>query len=369
MDVKEKIRFLHIAYNRHKFMGAVTSFFDGDERIENRYLFLDEEGPETIKGGDYDVAYFHSLPDRSWRLLKFVPENKTIIWWAWGYDIYESFYGLSPFISIRYLQITKQWMRNAFGITFKLKKPLKWIYGHLFVERYRKEVLHRTDYFQPVLTDEWNMMQERYKDFHARLFLVPYSHPTLRSSQPPLGEKETLKPVMLGNSGLFGGNLPDVIEKLDHAGIQNREFIVPLSYGQSQQYMDKAKQRLKASSLNYRILDQFLPLEEYQKIMVSCRFMVNGILRQGAVGNISFALQNGVKVFLWRDSMLYQYYQKIGVKVFAIDDINSHSFDEPLSEEDSLHNLDLMKKNHEYMKNVYNQVINELLLIINNKTK
>ena len=353
-----RLRFLHIALYHHKFISAVTGIFDGDERIANRYLFLDEEGPNAIKDGDYDVAYFHSLPDHAWRLLKLVPKDKTIIWWAWGYDLHSSNYGLPSFLPMRFMPITQSWRREAFGIKFSLKQPLKRIYGKLFVERYRKEVLHRVDYLQPVLAYEWQMMRNRYKDFHAKLFLMPFTHPTLHCSSGGLQGRNL---IMLGNSGLFGGNLPDVIKVLDHAGVHDRQFIVPLSYGQSPLFMDRIKQYLKDSSLDYRVLDKFLPLEEYQKIMDSCRFMVNGSLVQAAIGNITFALMNGIKVFLWRDSELYHHYHEMGIKIFAIDDIDSHSFDEPLSNEDFQHNLDILNKDFDKRKNTFNQVINELL--------
>ena len=125
--------------------------------------------------------------------------------------------------------------------------------------------------------------------------------------------------------------------------------------------MDRVKQQLEASSLNYRVLDKFLPLEEYQQIMASCRFMVNGRMMQGGVGNVAFALKNGAKVFLWRDSMLYRHYDEMGVKVFAIDDIGSHSFDYPLSPEDYQHNLDILAKEHDKIRNIYEHVISDLI--------
>ena len=407
--MNNKLSILHIAYSRHKFLQAVTDVFGSDERLENRYLFIEDPGilrrtkhhasgcqadssrkqsREVIKAGDYDVAYFHSLPDNAWSLLKLVPRDKTIIWWAWGYDLHESNYRLPPFIPLRYKPITKSWMRNAFGVAFRLKQPVKWLYGRLFIKRYRKEVLRRVDYFQPALAYEWQMMKDKYKDFHAQIFLAPFSHPQIsQATHSPAGEGAATPPipeiqsptrslsegwgVMLGNSGSFGGNLPDTIEVIDKAfkaGDENTLFrrsggcfIVPLSYGQSQQYMDRVKQRLEASSLHYRVLDKFLPLEDYQIIMSTCPFMVNGTLVQGAVGNITFALTNGAKVFLWRDSILYHHYKEMGMKVFTIDDIDCHSFDEPLPQEDYQHNLDIINKDFYKRKNVYDQVINELI--------
>ena len=359
----KKLRFLHIAFDRHKFINAVYRIFNEDERLENHYLFLNEEGTKAIQAGDYDVAYFHSLPDRAWQLLKLVPKDKSIIWWAWGYDVNRSDWNLRPLMPPRFKPITKRLKRDAFGILYRLKKPLKWIYGMLFVERYRKEVLHRVDYYQPVLAYEWKIMRNLHKDFRAKLFLVPYSHPTLNHDSSTLSTQS----ILLGNSGSFGCNHLDVIEVLDKAGFKDKQFIVPLSYGQSHRYMDRVKHRLETSSLNFRILDQYLPIQDYQKLMASCRFVVNGTMMQAAIGNIGFALRNGVKVFLWRDSMLYHHYQEIGLKVFAIDDINSHSFDEPLSEEDSQHNIDVMNKSHENLDKVYNQVINELLLKYNDE--
>jgi hypothetical protein len=72
---------------------------------------------------------------------------------------------------------------------------------------------------------------------------------------------------------------------------------------------------------------------------LTCPFAIYGRFRQQAAGNILQMLKDGVKVFLYKNSINYEYYSSRGYKVFTIDDdLNEENLREPLAEEYVLQN-------------------------------
>ena len=120
-----KIKFLHIVRD-DKFFTPVKSYFDKQDTIESEYLlylpskkslsFIHKEELTTIcssaislkkklRTGEYDVIYLHSFQFYFYRFFNCIPHNKIIIWWAWGYDIYDGqFFGIKSYIEINYLK-------------------------------------------------------------------------------------------------------------------------------------------------------------------------------------------------------------------------------------------------------------------------
>ena len=110
----DKIRFLVFAMNDPKFLLNVLKSFDLDDRIEYKsLLFLynkksqckisDVDDLEIIRDkktlksrlakDDYDAVYFFTMADVWWKVLDYIPKNKKIIWWAWGYDLQNDAFG------------------------------------------------------------------------------------------------------------------------------------------------------------------------------------------------------------------------------------------------------------------------------------
>ena len=148
------------------------------------------------------------------------------------------------------------------------------------------------------------------------------------------------KNVLIGNSTAYTNNHLDIFNALANFDIGSRKIIVPLSYSPNPRYVNTLKK--KGNSLfgeNFMALTDFLPLDEYNKILKSCGFCIYGIERQQAMGNLNNILFFGCKLFLYKTSVLFKHYRNIGVKVFSIeDDLISEKAFEPISYDDALHN-------------------------------
>ena len=100
------------------------------------------------------------------------------------------------------------------------------------------------------------------------------------------------------------------------------------------------------------ILD-FLPLNEYNELMVNCSTFLFANFRQEAWGNILIALYLGGKVYLSRRSPLKTVCENLGFKIFVIEDIE-RTFHIPLSVEDKVRNRMIAKDNYSSKNNAHN---------------
>ena len=84
----------------------------------------------------------------------------------------------------------------------------------------------------------------------------------------------------------------------------------------------------------------YMPIDDYYKIIGRADVAIFGQLRQEAAGNIAFLLANGTKVFLRENNVLYEHYKKLGFMVFSFErDLNSINDLVGLSTEEKIHNL------------------------------
>lgn len=141
-----------------------------------------------------------------------------------------------------------------------------------------------------------------------------------------------------------------------------REIVIPLNYGRMD-YAEIVKKVVvtQGESMNIKILDKFLPLDEYHNLLKNCSYAIYGAIRQQAMGNISWAIRQGIKVFLYKDSMIYKHLKNCGIIVYAIEEINEKSFSTPLSKEELEINMNAKMQELKDRAVVYDKVMNQLL--------
>ena len=108
------MKILHFVIDEKFIEGAIT-LFESDERVINHYVvlqksfrnftYLKNEKIERIKPSDalkamngYDVVILHSLVALPIDLVRKIPKNINVVWFARGYDLYENYF--STIISV-----------------------------------------------------------------------------------------------------------------------------------------------------------------------------------------------------------------------------------------------------------------------------
>lgn len=370
------MKILHLVRD-DKFLDEMLPFWDSFSKIESLYVLIQRKSYQTrwIKSrerlmichnklefmqliSDVDAIYIHALTADKYNFVKLVPKGIKVILWAWGDDIYESKFSLKPILPLKlYKEETLRWVNS---ISDDWKKRIKTIMHYCFRCYYsslQQKVLERLDYIQTVLPIEYDLLKQKY-GFSAKPLInrMVYHYNTEEIST---GKGY----ILLGNSATCTNNHIDVLKKLYFA--RNRTIIIPLNYG-DMNYKEFVKSNDVLSDFSdIRILDSFLPLGEYKEIINSCSIAIFGMIRQQAIGNVIICLFKGLKVFLYKDSIIYKSLIRDGFLVYTIeDDLNLNGVDNPLTDSQIMHNRGLVNKDYSSYEDAVRYFENELLKTI-----
>ncbi len=357
-----KLKILHITRD-DKFFDNVYARFEADSRLSNQAVIVVTQKDYRIKyikcadkveilwnksmvkellaKGDYDVAYFYAFPPPCWYQLKYIPDGKTVIWWAWGYDIYFEYYGLQPLLPVTLFKpLTKAFLKEHERCSFvqRLRIAADYCIRKYKHEKIRKKYLGKFDYFEPVLSIEYEEMK-KHPSFNALETYFSYKDSQINSNSN-LSPKPCNGNILFGNSATDTNNHLDVWEYLKNLNSISGRLILPISYGDNL-FVKKIKDTISSSGCNATFLEQLLPSQEYFGIVDTCSYMISGVMREQSIGNIFHCLQNGIKLFLFKDSIVYKYCIDCGFIIFSIEEIDESSFFTPLTRAQAMHNYDL----------------------------
>ena len=370
--MNSRLRVLHITPDS-KFFDNVFSCWENHKDIENQAIFIARSRKYQFKyikntdrvellwnrkmvkmrlfADDYDVIIFHSLPAKWYKFVKYIPTDRIIIWWGWGYDIYQSQKGLPPMVNLPLYKPYTQRFVDHVPLMRKLQNVYLAIQRALWSRR-RRDAISRVDYFQPVVLKEYSMMCQN-EFFRAKEF---YYKPLGRSLEIRDMVASTGH-ILLGNSATPTNNHLDVLEVVKACKQDSQKIIIPLSYG-NKRYTEWLKPQIQGDDI--MPLYDFLPRDEYFKIVEGCSYAVIGTIRQQAMGNISFALSKGIKVFLYKDSVAYQNHKELGYAIYAIEDMTPESLSTPLSLEEMEQNRQVVLKQWKRKQGVFDACIEEI---------
>ena len=180
------------------------------------------------------------------------------------------------------------------------------------------------------------------KKKHPYIKAKPYILHGFSRIEPMVVHKGTGN-ILLEHSANISNNHLDIIAaiKSKNLNLRERNVYVPLSYG-NEKFASHVQDEAMFDGANVQCLLTTLPFEDYKKMISGCTHAIFGMLRQSGLGNIYICFRKGIKVFLFKDSMLYKQFKADGYHVFSIeDDLNDVSIKEPLTKDQTLNNYNL----------------------------
>lgn len=382
-----KIRILHIIKD-DKFFDNVIKTFESDERLENRSVLIvkthfyefrlikqtekvellwnKDMVRDCLQSSNYDAIFFHSLSADKYKIFRYIPKDKIVIWWCWGFEVYSRQHGMSQLIPIELYKPKTENILNEIGKKKQsfLKELIKRIVLRPYYEHLRKKVIERIDFFKPVIPLEYQLMKN-VKGFHAKEFYFPRRphahHINVEHTLPEDGG------ILIGNSTSPNNNHLDVWEDIQPYLGEHRLIIMPLNYNSDKVYADKIADMITSDKHQIEKIRSFMPREEYWKLIGNCSYAVFGAIRQHAMGNINHCLRQGIKVFLYRNSLVYRYLKAYGYVVYAIEDIESNSFNTPLTVKELEQNAKAFDLRRKYLEQNLPRTFEEITNIITSK--
>lgn len=335
---------LHISEDE-KFIDKAIKTFNSFNEVTNTFIVLSKtlkyinsqeevllySLPKLIKicllGGlnKYDAIIFHGLTPEHKMILRFLKkrQEQKIVWIGFGFDYYN--YSNQPITMDSYVKKSsfKGKVKELFSTLVKKSLGLENSY-------------HKIDYFSPVIQSEY-VMFKRLINFDAKYLDWDYgsTFSTLHSFK---GKEITGNDILLGNSATETNNHVSALHTIKNI-VGNEEIVIPLSYGNNS-YKIWLKNELEEFDMKFKVLDGFMPIDDYFKVLLNCQYVVMNHVRQQALGNIIVMLSLGAKVFLQKKNPLFAELKNLGFIIYSIDDIAHDSFT-PLSSENKKRNIEL----------------------------
>lgn len=384
---------LHLIFDGILF-DRMYSRFEEMDSYENRYLFgslntdekikyikkteklirVDslEKWGEIVSDSQVDIIYMHGLWPDYLKAVDFVRDNVVVMWWCYGMEIYENCFGLPPLMELNiYKPRTYKFLESFGGNRYKLflyllhNQPQLYIlltkisnFIHKRPESKLKKMLSRVDYAFTPLEIELQELKKKHPYIKAK----PYVLRGLAVKEP-LVAHENIGYILLEHSANKSNNHLDIIAaiKSKNLDLQNRDIYVPLSYGE-EDLAGRVKTEAKFDGANVQCLMEVLPVEEYKKMISGCTHAIFGMIRQSGLGNIYLCLRKGIKVFLFKDSILYKQFKADGCYVYSIeDDLNDVSIKEPLTREQAVNNYNYIYSIYDNSLGTYQQQLDNIL--------
>ena len=306
---------------------------------ENFHIILTEK--KSLKllyklAPEYDLIVLHFLPDFSVKLVNNLRQKTNFMWMVWGTEIY----GTSLYKEQVLGELSKKYFRKE-NLVIKIRKEIR----RLAIEVIRfKELKFFPDKEKRKALKKIKLVgtiDEREFVSFVELKLLATNSKYVRFTYYPLeyifsnelSTKLSGDNILIGNSATITNNHLEVFEKLRRINIEKRKVIVPLSYG-SNKYADMIiKEGKHVFNANFSPLLEYMPLDQYQKIIGSCSIVIMNHYRQQGVGNILSMLWMGAKVFLSEKSILFSIFQDMGCAIFSVEndlDVNNKGCLSPL---------------------------------------
>lgn len=305
-----------------------------------------------INSKRYDAIFLHSLysvPISLFPRFKF-KSNLKIIWLSWGYDIYESpkYKKLIP-INLYHNKTLSYICANQDNKTILKRISDKLSIKNLLEFYFVHKILSRIDYHSGILPYETELIKLYNRDFKASPVRFNYSDRNMKI----LFKRPSENNILVGNSKSKTNNHLDVLDFLKNLELKNRKVIVPLNYGDDDDYVNKVLYEYnKCLGNSFVPLLEFMPKDAYFSLLDSCSIAIFMLERQQAIGNISHCMCRGMKVFLSESSSLYKYYKDNNYIVFSIQtDLLQKNIDTNLSIEEMYLNFGKIEDSYNEWEN------------------
>lgn len=304
-----------------------------------------------------DILVIHYLTDWAAYAAIKAPSKVKVFWSGWGAD----YYRLIPELhndsilpnSAKFMhqntvvcQSTKP--RNTKTIVFEA-------INNFTLNDSINRCIPRVDYFSSPLPSDFQLLKEYIPEFKAEFFQINYS-----SVEKTFGKQRyniTGLDILVGNSATVTNNHIEAFEVLSKLDLSERRIIVPLSYG-DESYREKVI-KIGSDMFGNKFIPvvDFMPLEEYDKLISGCSIAIMNHRRQQALGNILAALYKGMRVFLRTENPIYKFFKTKGVFIYDVDrmSIEELSIFIPLTDEQKEANrlvIDSFWAHHEVLNNI-----------------
>lgn len=265
----------------------------------------------------YKNVIVHLMTSDMFRFVSEHPEA-NFTWASWGSDLYSDLLELRGYK----MYYDKRAIFKYQGRDSLVKRIGRATIGRWQVKKLVNARIAALKNISRICTTdgEYKLLLKYYPEAkHISLVHLGYYPVDAMISKEMMNSRVVGRNIIVGNSAYGHGNHVEVFKKLQKMDLTGRKVIVPLSYGDVPGYILEEGKKLLGDY--FMPVVDFMPLEDYNRMLMSSDVFIYGNYRQAAVGNIVVALYIGAKVFLNKKNPLYSMYKERGYKFFSLDEL------------------------------------------------
>ena len=323
-----------------------------------------------VKDEKIDIIYMHGLWPDYLKAIDYIRDHVKVMWWCYGMEIYENCFGYAPLmqmnifkpLTFNYVLGKCSTFRSRFGTSLMYNHPklfdsIRNIKNFLLGRPNRmKQMLSRIDYAFTPLPIELDELKKKHKFIQAK----PYRLHAPRAKDFFIHQNR-IGHILLEHSANISNNHLDLLKAMNSIGLSSRIIHVPLNYGPVDM-KEIVKENTKKKNAEVDIIEDVMSLEKYTSLISECSHAVFGMMRQSGLGNIHLCLAKGVKIFFFKESMLYKHFKAQGYFVYSIEeDMTDEAIKTPLTAEESVHNYELFYNIYPEGSIPYDEQFNKIL--------
>jgi len=314
----KKIKLVHsLPDKKSKFKEYCELTFSSD-KYDNIYVTSLSEINFEKEG--IDIAFVHCLKKNDINFLNKNTLNIPKVWFSWGGDVFR----LGKFYNLFLLEKTKILRNRLYLKDSIIGGIVRYVLSYFpsFIDlisssRNKLKAIDQFDYLIPVMPGDYELIKKHYS-IKPKFYHINYINPIFEQEAEINLDGSN---ILLGNSATFTNNHIEAIDQLCKYDLEDRQIIIPLSYGRTDvsEYISKYSED-KLGIGNVKVLINFIPFNEYSQIVSTCEIVIMNHLRQQAVGNIVQALLFGSHLYLQSNSTVFKYLKDNGIYVSAFDE-------------------------------------------------
>jgi hypothetical protein len=246
-----------------------------------------------------------------------LPNSIVIFWRFFGYELHNLNREYSYTEHTKLLLDKENKKRNQ--VLFTINRILSIAKWRLIVKSDLDLSIKRINFFLAWSEEEYAFL-ERYKKKLPTLIKLPLRLNIGENVEEYLSKKNAS--IIIGNNRSSANNHIDILNIITKVDSNDFLYIIPLNYGYEISYSNKVKDKV-AELPNVLVLNDFMPLNEYNELFQNSSALVINTLHQGALGNIFMAIENHTKIYLNKINPVYIWLKNIGFSVFTIEEFES----------------------------------------------
>jgi hypothetical protein len=295
---------------------------------------------------DIDLVIFYSIDEIVIKIILELPKKYKIGWRFFGFELYAR--NREKYITNTTQAIIDEgnMLNNSgfiYGAKSKLRFILKLYQKHLFLK-----AISRCNLFFGLYEEEYLMLKKEYPNLPH---FIPVSLNMDFLQTKSLSDVKKEKYILVGNNRNLWNNHLDILEiiKRNKNGGDYKAKLL-LNYGNRGYYYKKLMQ-FASSIEDVELIEEFMSMEDFDKLYLKCAALVINSKRQMAGNNIRKALEHGTKVYLNTANSFYDYLKNNNFIVYNIQEFESDFLTGNLllDKESAQHNfnqlIELTKKN------------------------